>query len=166
MKTMASLLVLCLLFVSVAGGCRKTASSAATLSGKVIFKGEPLPGGQITFHPKGEGGPISTGIDDKGAYRVAIPFSGEATVTVSTANLKGKGDLTKIPGVDPAVLEEQNKKRLESIKSMPPEQQKLFLQSAGGTYTEIPSKYADPKTTPLSITIKGGSQTEDINLTN
>lgn len=169
MKATASLLVLCVCFVSIAGGCRKTGSSTATLSGKVLFKGEPLPSGLVTFHPKGEGGPISTGITEDGSYRVAIPFSGEASVTVVTAapGTPDKG-IGKNPGADPAQFEKAQKEMLEKMKNMPPEMQKFYKNPGGGAgkYVEIPKKYADPKSTPLTVTISGGSQVEDIKLEN
>jgi len=173
MKAMASLLLLCLLFVSFAGGCRRPGSPAATLSGKVTFKDEVLPGGTITFHPK-EGAAISTTITGDGTYRVSVPFSGEASVTVATEHLnpdttkiaKAKGEQAKPDLERPKITEEQ-------LKKMSPEERarmELYLKpggkQGGGAYKWIPEKYADLKKTPLSITIQGGSQVENFELKN
>src|SRR5262249_33142547 len=135
----------------------------------------PLLGCKITFHPAGEGAPISTGIDEKGAYRVPIAFSGEAKVTVSNEDLKSreKVDIGKVPGVDQEILDKQKKMMEEKMKNMSPEQrasfEKLYMkhdQQGAGKYVEIPKKYADKKASPLTVTIKGGSQVEDFDVTN
>jgi hypothetical protein len=163
----AGSVVACLLIVPLEG-CDKAATVAPTakLSGKVVFKGQPLPGGNITFRPKGGGGPISTGIAPDGTYQVPLPFTGEATVTVMTTK-PGTDTAKGAEKADKSILDKQLQQTKE--KTMSPEEkerwQKMYGGQAAGKYVALPGKYRDHKTTPLTVTIKGGDQVEDFNLT-
>jgi hypothetical protein len=118
----------------------------------------------------GEGGAIPVDLSDDGTYRVAIPFKGEAKVTVSTEHLNTKGG-----GADNLALAEKQKQMFkEQLEKMPPEMRQQYENLYGGKkkeggqtqkYVEIPGKYSDPKRSPLAITVQGGSQVEDFTLT-
>jgi hypothetical protein len=118
----------------------------------------------------GEGGAIPVDLSDDGTYRVAIPFKGEAKVTITTEHLKTTGG-----GADDAALAEKQKQMFkEQMAKMSPEMRQQYEQMYGGKkkdggqtqkYVEIPGKYADPKRSPLAITVQGGAQVEDFSLT-
>src|SRR5262249_30683826 len=120
---------------------------------------------------KGEGGQITTDLTDKGTFTVAIPFSGEATVTVATDHLmtgtEGKDKSVKQQG-DLSQFEKQQPLMKEKMEKMIPEKkeryQKLYSKTnagAVGTYKTIDAKHADPKKSPLSVTIESGAQVKD-----
>src|SRR5262249_49021134 len=58
------------------------------VSGRVFYKGKPLPGGVVTFFPA-RGKPQAATIHDDGTYSVSVPV-GEARVTVSSNPGAGK----------------------------------------------------------------------------
>jgi hypothetical protein len=138
-------------FISVSG-CSKTSSSSSgsNVSGKISFKGAPVTGGTISLHPKKGGGVAYPGtIKGDGSFSInGVPLSGEVVVTVETESIKesGVGKLAaemKERGVDKATME-----------------QMLAASKKGGAsiYVEIPAKYSDPQTSPLTVTLNEGSE--------
>jgi len=55
----------------------------ATVQGKVSFKGQPLAGGEITFHPK-QGKAVKVAIADDGTYSVKDLPVGATVITVES----------------------------------------------------------------------------------
>lgn len=152
-----SVLLLAILFIA---GCSRTAEQQAEVSGKVTYKGKPLPGGRITFiSPKGYSG--ASVISPQGEYQLNAPV-GEVQIGVDNRMLdkndefeiakqregyfKGKGRLKK-PGS-------------ESANTPGPKQE------VTGTYVPLPKRYVDPSTSGLTYTVKPGpdSQTHDVEL--
>lgn len=123
----------------VAAGCGG-GGSKATLSGKVLYKGQPVTGGSMILHYANSGYPVT--IDPDGSYAVNQLPLGEVTATVDTENLNpkkptyggGKGKTTGSPAPAGAT------------------------QVSGGTYVKVPTKYAKMATSDLKLTIKGGRQ--------
>jgi hypothetical protein len=117
----------------------------APVSGKVTYKGNPLPGGIVTFiHPDGRVG-YGT-IHEDGTYAIPATPGGDIRCIVQTTK--------------PIV---------------PPPQKVVARLSGGvaragrnvypaGPYVPIPEKYGDPQTSGLSYTIHHGSNTIDIPL--
>jgi hypothetical protein len=134
----------CLLLFAlvVAAGCGGTPSSrSANLTGKVLYKGQPVTGGSMTLNYAESSYPVAIRAD--GTFKAAQLPAGEAIVTIDNEFLnpnkptygggKGPGSgLGKIP-------EGAN-------------------QSSGGTYVKLPAKYKDKKTSDVKITLKGGNQ--------
>jgi hypothetical protein len=134
-----------------AGGCKRVRHSAehTEVTGKVLYNGKPLPGGQVTFVAV-EGGFASNGtIDEEGNYKINAPV-GPVKIGVDNkmlsaqrgrpADIRGPGGPgAKKPGaVDPNPIK--------------------------GTYVGIPLKYASPETSGLTFTVTKGSPTHDIQL--
>jgi truncated hemoglobin YjbI len=65
----------------------KQAGEVGTVSGKVTYKGQPVPGGTITFHPK-EGKAVSAQLQEDGTYSADKVPAGDCTVTVETESVR------------------------------------------------------------------------------
>jgi len=128
------------------GGCGKNPHSAehVEVSGRVLFQGKPLPGGQVNFVAVNGGFASSGIIDENGNYQVKAPV-GDVEIGVNNAMLKSQGrGPTQIP---------------HAKKAGAPEKQPLK-----GRWVNIPSSYADPHASGLKYTVKPGSQSHDIEL--
>jgi hypothetical protein len=113
-----------------------------TVSGKVLYNGTPLPGGQVTFlHPDGRSGQAQ--IQEDGSYTVPVAPGGEVKCTVET--------LKPIPGLPARTAAKIGAKPSEPV-------------FPAGKYVPIPKKYARPETTDLGYTIHRGSQEINIEL--
>jgi hypothetical protein len=132
--------------LSVMAGCGKPRSAEhADVSGKVLFQGKPLPGGEVSFVAV-NGGFASTGtIDENGNYQIKAPV-GEVTIGVMNRMLASRG--VKASRLLRKTQEEGAKQR----------------QALKGQYVKIPSQYEDPATSGLKYTVKRGPQTHDIEL--
>lgn len=111
--------------------------NTGTVSGKVLFQGEPLPSGTIAF--QGAKGWVGSSNLQSGEYKISGVPPGEVQITVQT--------FPPSPGVVPPDTPASSVK-LPSLK-----------------YTEIPPAYSDFSSTPLKLTVKLGTQTHDIVLT-
>ncbi len=78
-------------FIFVSAGCGG-GPSYTKVSGKVTYKNQPLPGGNLTFisTDKKGGNPGATDINEDGTFSLTVP-SGECVVSVTTEGLKSKG---------------------------------------------------------------------------
>ncbi len=122
----------------------------AEVSGKVLFKNKPLPGGRVTFVLSKGGFSASGDIDENGQYKVMAPV-GDVQIGVDNRMLeppkkdkKGKKEAPKPPPI-----------KLPGDPDVPPPK---------GKYLKIPEKYADPGKSGLSYKVEKGTQTHDINL--
>jgi hypothetical protein len=142
-------LALCLLMLAVGGsGCggggHKTKNiETAEVSGKVLFRGKPLPGGRVTFLDSG-GAAQGGNIDENGNYKVAAPI-GDVKIGVDNRALEP----TRERGPKPPVLKRPDADAPETIK---------------GRYVEIPNKYYSPTESGLTYKVVSGAQTYDIKL--
>ena len=109
-------------------------------TGRVTYKGKPVPSTYVTFQPKEEGKRASTGLtDDDG--RFTLEFSRQ-----EKGVLRGQHTVTLRYYV--SVEEELGK--------IPPK--------ASRELKAVLDKYGDPKTSPLQYEIKKGGQHFEINL--
>jgi hypothetical protein len=118
----------------------------ASVSGKVLYKGVPLPGGTVTFHPT-KGKAVTGVIQSDGTYEALGVPVGEARLTVETASVKAG------PAKEP------------KLKTAPKD--KGLPAKGGGAaprYVPIPQLYADVKTSALTVEVKPGKNNVDINL--
>jgi hypothetical protein len=134
-----------------AAGCGKTKD--ATVSGKVTYHGQPVTGGSLTLHPTDGGPDYPVTLNPDGTFQVAGAPLGEMKVTVETESLRNMpapgsnpyGNFKLPPGQKP--------------EAPPPSTEDM------GKYVKIPRKYQDVKTTPLTWTLKKGSEIKDFDLT-
>lgn len=134
-------------------GCRNARSvQHAEVSGRVLFQGNPLPGGTVNFVSLIGGFANAAVIDENGNYHINSPV-GEVEIGVSNKMLAGSGGLTRDEAKGPKTLRDEKasgqKKKGPLVK---------------GRYVPIPKKYLDPHTSGLRYTVKPGSQTYDIEL--
>jgi hypothetical protein len=134
---------LLLLVLAFAYGCAtKHKYDTAEVTGKVTFKGKPLPGGSITFVAV-KGGTATSGIiEESGDYKVSAPI-GEVKIQVDNRSLEKK------KGPTGPILKRPDQGEPNTAK---------------GTYVAIPEKYYTADDTPLTYTVKSGSQIHDISL--
>jgi hypothetical protein len=144
----ALLLALLTLFV----GC----GSKGTVSGKVLYQGNPLPGGTVTFLQ--EKGAFHSVIHEDGSYRVTGIAPGPATITVSSP------DPPQPAG--PQSMEKTVEQAKAHKAEIPPEIAKHMGDPEAGKrrYMAIPSNYKDPDKSGLTYTVKSGAQEHDIQL--
>jgi hypothetical protein len=80
--------LLCLAILAAAAQARP-AKKTGTIMGKVTYKGKPLPGGTVTFHPA-KGKAITGIIQPDGTYAVKDVPLGPAKVAIETESVKPK----------------------------------------------------------------------------
>jgi Rieske Fe-S protein len=107
------------------------------VEGHVTYKGKPLEGGTIQFHPE-KGKPIIVKLQAEGTYKAKDVPLGEVRVTVETES------------VNPANAKGGDKKDTAPAKDT--------------KYQPIPAKFAKPDTSGLTAEVKKGKQTLDIDL--
>jgi hypothetical protein len=130
------------LLLSLAVAAAKPASSV--VKGSVTYKGQPITGGTIAFHPA-RGKPVKASLEADGTYYAKNVPVGEVKVTIETESLRAKGN--------------------PKAKAKPPDKDKpKDKDSKPPVYVAIPKKYADVETTPLRLKVKGGKQTADFKL--
>jgi hypothetical protein len=140
-----------LLFLA-ALGC---GSGQGTVSGRVLYQKQPVPGGLVTFvpvDPKQQA--ISAVIDEDGRYELTVA-AGEVRIAVDNETLRPQPVGAKVelpPGL-----------KLPPIKKgqLPPPE-KATQPKPSGKYRAIPEKYYRIDTSDLRYTVIGGSQTYDI----
>jgi hypothetical protein len=152
-----------------AAGCGKSGDTSS-VSGLVSYKGNPVTGGTMAFHAGDKVFPASLGPDGK--YSCLSVPPGNYTVTIDTKRLQQN------VGVDPdSTMKEMFKKKGqggseapggfdEVIKKLKEEQGKGKLPDMLKKlkYVRIPEKYADVKTSDLSVKVGSGSNTQDLTL--
>ena len=157
-------LVVALLPFLVVAGCGRATSK---VSGQVLFKGTPLPGGQLTFRPDNpKANPVITEIDEQGRYEAVLP-GGRVKVSVDNrglqppAKLDGGGIPLDLP------LSPEAKKALQGKKAetpAPPARSKNDARKPAGRYVPIPDRYYDVDTSGLDFKVEGGDMKHDIEL--
>jgi hypothetical protein len=107
-------------------------SGDASVSGNVTLDGQPLRTGTVTFHPAGHG-PVAYGqVGSDGGYRLTVGSAGGVP--------PGEYRVTVVANEDPA-----------------PPPKPSVAPTPGKRIT--PARYADPKTTELTFTVKPGGNT-------
>jgi hypothetical protein len=132
----------CLLVL--AAGCSGTSVDHAEVSGRVLFNGEPLPGGRVTFVATNGGFAITVNFDENGNYKIKAPV-GDVQIGVDNRMLSPRF-------AHPPVTSEGMKKRSGAANPVT------------GTYVPIPTKYHHPDQSGLVYKVVKGAQTYDIPL--
>jgi hypothetical protein len=152
-----------LLVLAVAAGC---GPGRGKVSGRVLYRGAPLPGGVVTFRPAdARQNPVSAPIDEEGRYEAVLPV-GEVAVSIDNRMLRpranvGAGLTAGLP------LPPELRKKPETV---PPEPDRAAPTETDavkppGRYVEIPYKYYQMETSNLRFAVSGGDQPHDIGLT-
>jgi hypothetical protein len=125
--------LLLLALLPLAAGC---GNGLVSVSGTVDLDGKPLAGAGVVFHPDGKGAPASGETDAQGHYHLqtgsgAGVLPGEYHVTISKRRISG---ISEDERVLPGGI------KIESL---------------------VAPKFDDPKTSPLTATVKGGTKSYD-----
>jgi hypothetical protein len=134
-------------------GCGRPSSTPGKLSGNVSIDGAPVTGGDLYIHTAG--GAIHAIITPTGSYTATDLPTGDWKVTVNTESLNPKRK--KAPKVYGG--------KKDAIAPIPTGPQSTPSGAGGGVFVEIPTRYMDASSTPLTVTITAGSQTKNIELT-
>jgi hypothetical protein len=134
------------------------------VSGRVLYKGQPLPGGTVSFHPADpRQNSVSADLDEQGRYEAVLPV-GEVQVSVDNRELEPR-DAGAI-GI-PANLPPEVRKKLAQVK-LPAEPPAAKNDDAPakprGKYVRIPTKYYEVETSGLQFKVEAGNPEHDIEL--
>jgi hypothetical protein len=155
------------LLLTALAGC---GPSTGTVSGQVTYKGQPVPGAIVMFRPADPAtNAVTAVLDADGRYSVVLPV-GEVTVSVDNRNLEPRPVLTGgVPAGIP--LPPEVRAKLGSGKAAPApapdpavESDDLPARRPSGRYVLIPEKYYMLETTDLKFTVKGGDQSQDLEM--
>jgi hypothetical protein len=118
----------------------------ATVSGKVTYKNAPLKGGRVTFAVAGKSAQAEIGED--GSYTATDVPTGKAKVAVQTSYLQ---QLSRAP-------------RYKVPEGAPEGYKAGGDPTAAKRFVKIPDNYEDPEQSGLTLDVKSGAQTHDIEL--
>jgi hypothetical protein len=143
-------------------GCGNTTK----VKGQVLFDGQPLPGGILSFTP-GEGNPgnlMTATIQEDGTFVMADAPIGPVKVSIANTHLKPE---------DPKGKERRDKgeapsgRRLARYYLRPQAIEQIEQQADApkiGRYVKIPEKYYNPATSSITIQVQRGGDAVKIEL--
>lgn len=115
-----------LLFLLLLAGCSRSSIEQVKISGKVLYRGKPLPGGVVTFM-SAKGFSSTATIDSDGNYQVTAPV----------------GDVKIV--VDNRMLRKTSRNQM-----LKPSAEATTHQPIAGVYVPIPEKYSSADTSSLT----------------
>jgi hypothetical protein len=144
-----------LLFLPVLAGCGKPTGH---ISGKVIYKGEPLPGGRVTFRPADSSvNTIPAVIGEDGSYEATLPV-GDVTIAVDNRELQ-PAEHGPRPTLPPGIKLPGQDGGAKAAAAPNDGGGKLV-----GKYVPIPEKFYQAESSGLKYTVKKGSEDHNIEL--
>ena len=137
------------------------------VSGRVLFNGQPLPGGIVTFVPAaGARNHVAITLDEQGNYEAVNP-GGEVQVCVDNRQLQPRESPFRgmPPGLPGGVAQKIADAKQQQAAPKAAGSANMSSQKIPGKYVEIPKRYYDASTSNLKFTVQRGSQPHDIELT-
>jgi hypothetical protein len=139
------------------------------VTGSITFNGKPLQAGRVTFIGK-NGKASDPGTITEGRYEVLNAPTGECKIKVDTSYLAQMQMFPGMPG-NPGMPSPPNMSN-EASRLSPEKQAGMrknedmakVQQKFAEAFVEIPPDYADEEKTPLTFTVKSGSNNFDIEL--
>lgn len=145
---------LVLLLLLAVGGCGKSGQ----ISGKVKYKGKPLPSGRIVFFNSADRQVASASISSDGSYAATVP---SGTLKLAVVTPSSSQTLRSLPKAKQKnILEGIKKMKKGAFNPLEGENQELVPAQV----ISVPTKYADPASSGLTIEVLGGPQSFDIDL--
>ena len=151
-----------LLLLVVVFGCSSQTKTNTSVSGKVTYKGQPVPSGTVSFHRTGEeqSGAYGFPLKSDGTYEGSGMLPEEMVVTIETESANPKV-------TTPSYTRNKNDKNpmAEYDKMMREKGFKAATPTDASMYVPIPKNYAEKNTSPLKVTLTRGSNTQNFDLT-
>jgi hypothetical protein len=142
-------------------------ASKVKVSGRVLYNGNPLPGGIVSFRPADpKQNAISAEVDEHGNYDAILP-AGEVQVAVDNREWQPQAPQTRSGPPPELPAEVQNLLKKEKSKAPPPPADKPAAPSTPkrrGKYVAIPDKYYTTEHSGLTFMVEPGNPKHDIEL--
>jgi hypothetical protein len=142
---------LCLCGTLLAAGC---GGGKGSVTGKVLYKGQPVRGGNVSFVPEGGGGVMSSPIEEDGGYTIRNVPAGTVKITVETESFRPSTMQGGPEGGAPEFMKKYVQKKNPELAD--PQRAKR--------YVPIPAQYSDVSQSNLTFVVKRGNQEHDIDL--
>ncbi len=127
--------------------------SMGEITGEVVYKGKPVPGGLITFRPEDPSqNSVAYELDRDGKFKIELP-AGEITVCIDNREFEPRP--ATAPAIPPGVNLPPDV--LKSLQTGAKESSKV-----SDRWVKLPEKYYQMETSDIKFTVKGGPQTEVI----
>jgi len=148
--------LLVVLLLGVAVGCTKQGAAPARVSGTVKYNGNLVKAGTIAFHSTDKGS-YRAALGTDGTYEIIDAPASEMVVTIETESVKKKAAAY---GGDKGgkMYNERMSAEKKAGRTIAMEQDQV------SRYVKIPPKYANAKTSPLTVTLKPGRQVQEFDL--
>jgi hypothetical protein len=124
--------------------------STGNVSGKVLYKGAPLKGGNVSFTTADSKIPQTSPIAEDGSYSIEKIPLGPVKISVETKSLAQTAKAFKNEP-PPGMTQPGGKNQSDPAE-------------AARRYVAIPDKYSDSITSELTYTVTSGNQSHDIEL--
>jgi len=134
------------------------------VTGKVTYKGNPLPAGWVQFRPADPAqNAVSVPLKEDGSFEADLP-AGEVEVTIDNRDWEPQegGAVPAVPRNIP--LSPEAKAKLAAAAAPPKKEGEPRSGVKSGKYVRIPEKYYDLSTSGLKFTVTGGAQTQTFEL--
>jgi hypothetical protein len=134
------------------------------VTGKVTYKGNPLPAGWVYFRPADPArSMVSVQLAEDGSFEADLP-AGEMAVTIDNRDWEpppAAGAVPSVPANIPISAEARAKLGPAAAK---PRNSEPRPSPKSGKYVVIPEKYYDLSTSGLKFTVTGEAQTQNFEL--
>ena len=149
-----------LVVLALAAGC----GGQGKVTGRVLYDGQPLPGGRVTFRPADDRqNTVTALIDENGNYEAQLPV-GQVRIAVDNRELERPADrVPQAPALPPGL-------KVPAVPNAPPGAPAAPPPREGapparpGRYVEIPERFYDVDSSGLTYTVTRGEQSHDIDL--
>jgi hypothetical protein len=164
MTSPSRVLLLLPLLLLLASGCSHS-RTPSKVSGKVTYKGQPVPGGTVSFHRQGEdkSGVYTFVLSSEGTYTGTDLPAEEMLVTIETESVNPKQATSTYgpagQGGKGGMSADDMRKKMMERGAVPKTAEK------SGQYVEIPKKYGDKTSSPLKKTLTSGTNEFNFDLT-
>lgn len=137
-------------------GCGESGPKTYPVKGKVTYKGQPLEGAGVTFHPTSNGNPAVGQTNAQGEF-VLMTYDvadgavvGSYTVTVTKS---AGGETAAVPSAGKSDPADELKKSIEMSEKMSKQQTGGLPPPMTNIKPLLPAKYSKKESTPLKATV-------------